>query len=198
MSVGWSHPGSTPSGYAGSTGALCLCFLGQPHLFPSWSSTSSSHDLSVPLLTHFPQCCFSMFPEPLRGWCLHHLPGQPVLLPHHVQPESPLVQLKAMTSRSITREMGLFDFRMRKKDFPSSFFQLLLLNFLFDFVPFFISIYFKLNLALYIYKANSSYLLLVVDHGGLFFGKRIVMQLHLHFLLLVDLITDVVLKSELQ
>ena len=53
------------------------------------------------------QCHIYMFLERLRGQWLHHLPGQPVPMPHHsfwgetfpdIQPESPMVQLEAIPS----------------------------------------------------------------------------------------------------
>jgi len=48
-----------------------------------------------------------MFLEQLQGWWLHHLPGQPIPVPDlslreelfpNIQPESPLVQLEAISS----------------------------------------------------------------------------------------------------
>jgi len=49
--------------------------------------------------------------EHFKGWCLHHLSGQPIPVPDHpfrvvvfpnVQPEPSLVQLEAIPSRPIT------------------------------------------------------------------------------------------------
>jgi len=36
-----------------------------------------------PPLNHVLQCHICMFLELLQGWRLHHLPEQPVLMPHH-------------------------------------------------------------------------------------------------------------------
>ena len=51
-----------------------------------------------------------MFVEPLQGWELHHLPGQPVPMPGHsfskeifpnIHSKPPLTQLEAIASRPI-------------------------------------------------------------------------------------------------
>ena len=56
-----------------------------------------------------------MFLEHVQGWSLHHLPGQPIPVLDHslrevvflnVQPEFPLVQLKAIPSSSIASYMA--------------------------------------------------------------------------------------------
>lgn len=47
ISAGWLHPGSTPSGYMGSTGTVCS--LHQTHPFTRCSITSSYCDLTVSL-----------------------------------------------------------------------------------------------------------------------------------------------------
>ena len=58
---------------------------------------------------HVPQCHIHTALEHLQGWWLHHLPGQPVPLPHHsyweetfpnIQPEHHLAQRKPITSHS--------------------------------------------------------------------------------------------------
>lgn len=45
---------------------------------------SSSHQ-AIPIMPtdHVSQCHIYVILEHLLGRCLHHLPGQPVLLPHH-------------------------------------------------------------------------------------------------------------------
>ena len=62
-------------------------------------------------LSHFPQCHIHTVLEHLQGWWLYHLSGQPVPMYYqsfgeeifpNIQPEPPLVQLKAITSYCIT------------------------------------------------------------------------------------------------
>jgi len=68
---------------------------------PRSSSPTSTH------LHHIPQYHTSMFLEHLQGWCLHHVPGQPVPVHHHsweeivpnIQSGPLLVQCEAVTSR---------------------------------------------------------------------------------------------------
>ena len=56
-----------------------------------------------------------MFFERLQGWGLHHLPGQPVLMPDHsftkeifpnIQSKPPLMQLVAIASHPIASYLG--------------------------------------------------------------------------------------------
>ena len=68
--------------------------------------TKSNNQPSMPT-HHVSQCHINMVPEHLQGWWLYNPPGQPVPLQHrsfwedifrNIQPEHPLVQLKAITS----------------------------------------------------------------------------------------------------
>jgi len=49
------------------------------------SKTIQSNSQPIPTMptNHVPQFHFCPFLEHLQGWWLHHLPGQPVPMPHH-------------------------------------------------------------------------------------------------------------------
>ena len=107
----------------------CPCVAGEPCVLPTlepalliigWKRPlrSSSPTISPTppyLLNHILKCHIYMFFKHLQRWWLHHLPGQPVPMPHHssrkevfpnTQSEPPLMQLEAIASCPVAGYLG--------------------------------------------------------------------------------------------
>ena len=92
---------------------LPLCFSWHRDRKRMWSFWTAS--VTYRMLNHVLKCHIYIFFGHLRGWWLHHFPGQPVLIPDHsfsreifpnIRFNPSLKQLEAIASHPVTSYLG--------------------------------------------------------------------------------------------